>query len=62
VCVCVIEEVVIVAVTIFTQGAGKLVFVCLCVCGGSDSGSINFYTVCRTYNVCVFVEVVIVAV
>jgi hypothetical protein len=52
VCVCVFVEVVIVAVYIFTQGAGKLMCVCLSVCGGGDSGSINLYTGCRKTNVC----------
>jgi hypothetical protein len=44
-----------VAVSIFTQGAEKLMFVCLFVCGGGDSGSINFYTGRRKTNVCVSV-------
>jgi hypothetical protein len=41
VCVFKFVEVVIVAVLIFTQGAGKLIFVCLCIFGGGDSGSNN---------------------
>jgi hypothetical protein len=55
VCVCVFVEVGIVAVSIFTQGAGQLMCVFLYVCGGGDSGSINFYTKCRKTNVCVSV-------
>jgi hypothetical protein len=51
--VCVFVEVVIVAVSIFIQGAEKLMFVRMFVCGGGDSGSINFYTGCRKTNVCV---------
>jgi hypothetical protein len=53
VCVCVFVEVVVVAVIILTQGAGKLMFVCLYVCAGGGSGSINLYTGCRKTNVCV---------
>jgi hypothetical protein len=48
-------EVVIVAVSIVTQGAGKLMCVCPCVCGGDDSGRIYFYTGCSKINVCVYV-------
>jgi hypothetical protein len=44
-----------VALSIFTQDAGKLICVCLCVCKGGGSGSINFYTGCRKTNVCVSV-------
>jgi hypothetical protein len=43
-------EVVILAVSIFTHCAGKLMSVCLCVCGGGDSNSVNFYTGCRKTN------------
>jgi hypothetical protein len=53
VCVCVFEELVIVAVLIFTQGAGKLMCVCVCVCRGGDSGSNNCYIGCSKTNVCV---------
>jgi hypothetical protein len=49
------EEVVIVAVSIFTQVAGKLMCVCLCVCAGGGSGFNNFNTGCRKSNVCVSV-------
>jgi hypothetical protein len=48
-------EVVILTVIIFTQGAEKLMCVCLCVWVGGYSGSNNFYTGCRKTNVCVFV-------
>jgi hypothetical protein len=57
VCICVFVEVVIVAIIIFTQGAGKLICVFLCVCGGVDSGSNNFYIGCRRTNMCVSVFV-----
>jgi hypothetical protein len=40
-------------VSILTRGAGTLV--CVCVFGGGDIGSINFYTGCRNTNVCVSV-------
>jgi hypothetical protein len=55
VCVCVFVEVTIVAESIFTQCAAKLICVCRCVCRGGLSGSINFYTGCRKTNVCVSV-------
>jgi hypothetical protein len=54
-----------VAASIFTQAAGKLMFVCRCVCGGGYSGSNTFYTgCCKKICVCfcVFVELVVVAV
>jgi hypothetical protein len=55
VCACVFVEVVIVSVSIFTQGAEKLMCVCLFFCEVGDSASINFYTGCRKTNVCVSV-------
>jgi hypothetical protein len=44
-----------VAVLICTKGAGKLLCVCLCDCGGIGSGSNNLYIGCRKTNVCVSV-------
>jgi hypothetical protein len=55
VCVFVFVEVVIMAVSIFTEGARQLFFVCLCVCRGGLSGIINFYMGCRKANACVSV-------